>query len=83
MRQRDHPEVLVAMLQPTHYTSYEGGPFIKFPAEFYTVDEDLLGRREKQYIPLRARDPGYILILHSLKWADGREWNCVNGWREK
>lgn len=62
------------------YTAKEGGPWHIWTSGY--VDNYVLKAKlsyakynHQRYIILNG------CLVHSLKMEDGREWDCVNGWR--
>lgn len=51
-----HAEKFFGNPKPTHFTRYEGGPWIEWGKP--------------------------VVAVHSVKFADGSEFDCVNGWRK-
>jgi hypothetical protein len=73
-------------LRPSHYTTSEGGNWIAWPdyhPGFPKGDEFL--ESCLTFLNRDAKRLGWIQIdgirLHSLKFADGRSWDMLNGWR--
>jgi hypothetical protein len=71
----------------THYTASEGGYWRPWPRNERAVPLDVdalvygpnLKRVAAPMVPDWYND---LLLFHSLRCADGREWDCVNRWRD-
>lgn len=76
-------------MKVTHYTEYEGGEWKEAPKTIYPKDIDAV------ILPPKGvgtpTTTSYVfngnelipLVFHSIRTADGREWDTINGWRDK
>lgn len=72
------------ILRPIAFTAKDGGKWLPWMGE--CVSEEILADRaaytKHNRNPVATLWQGTQRIkLHSLKFADGREWDCINGWR--
>lgn len=68
------------ILKPIAFTSVEGGKWYVWTEENITqerIDNISLG---KERIVLNLGN--CRKHVHAIKFADGRVWDCINGWRE-
>lgn len=61
------------MNQPKSYTECEGGSWLDWTGG--PIDGRSLNKRAKTTVEIQG------VRLHSLWMTDGRQWDCINGWR--
>lgn len=63
--------------QPTHYTGLEGDYWQEWPEDIFLrwADFSRLAGKGEQFVYLHG------LPVHSLRMANGEEWDCKGGWR--
>jgi hypothetical protein len=58
---------------PDFYTDEEGSVWLKWPNGRVPLAD------------LEKRNPHFVMVggfkVHSLRFPNGAEWDCVNGWR--
>lgn len=76
----------------TYYTTHEGGQWLPWPGTINTMPDDIqLEQRHthnvlmpyEKYIPGSYKTQLDFVSLHSFRTHEGREWDCINGWRVK
>lgn len=65
--------------RPSYYTEREGGDWISWHWGPITESNWFL-KRSRGVITMTAGD--HLIQLHAVKFSDGREWDCKNGWRQ-
>ena len=70
------------------YTLAEGGMWFEWPRIYELPTEETISK-----LPLVSPAVGAIvtsvfsrgleppILVHAIRLADGREWDCINGWR--
>ena len=73
------------------YTTKEGGEWLDWDfktfkpsnPELNTMGIPITGSVNTGHVALFRDDTlGISVFVHSLRLSDGREWDCVNGWRK-
>lgn len=65
------------LVQPTHYTRYEGGPWIEWPSSGRIDSLPPHGSNDRIKAGCGTGSPRF----HSLRFRCGAEWDTANGWR--
>lgn len=68
--------------QPIEYTAQEGAQWHPWPEGFEATNPELIAWKPARTRFLRVRHrskPGVVLMLHSMKWANGDRWDAWNG----
>lgn len=69
----------------THFTLEEGGGWHSWPfrPEVKPSNPDLSVLRDRKSVTWRGRaGDGVKIKFHALRFSDGRQWDCINGFRK-
>jgi hypothetical protein len=72
---------VVKTLRPTAYTTVEGGKWYPWSLEGITESQLASALALYNVVNVRLKAGTIRVSVHTLKFLDGREWDCINGWR--
>lgn len=82
MAYRPHPGLTTAA-RLAQYTEVEGGVWRIPPEDAKFHERALMMRRDDCGVHCYPFEGAMSTqAVHSMRFSDGREWDCVNGWRD-